>query len=156
MKEKDFQIGDFIKFCQEIFFTDQDGVETTQDIVYEIGKICALNNIGNVWVNDSEGQEYQITVDEIEPLPLTPEILEKNGFKKYPYKNSYWYCDEMLELFMKIVCIFPIKDRELYSLLSVTTPRLTAGEDDVYIRCDYVHELQQVLRLCKIEKEIVL
>ena len=89
MKAKDFQIGDFIKFRQEIFLTDQDGVETTQDIVYEIGKICALNNIGNVWVNDSEGQEYQITVDEIEPIPLTPEILEKNEYSYNEIRRAW-------------------------------------------------------------------
>ena len=120
-------------------------------------KVCSIMNHYRTSIYFYyNGSELIVQDFQIEPIPLTPEILEKNGFKKYPYKNSYWYCDEMLELFMKIVCIFPIKDRELYSLLSATTPRLTAGEDDVYIRCDYVHELQHTLKLCGIEKEIVL
>ena len=106
------------------------------------------------WI-DTEDEE-EIGMYAVQPIPLTPEILEKNGFEKYPYANNYWYCDDMLELFVKIVCIFPIKDRELRSSLSTATPRLTAGEDDVYIRCDYVHELQHALKLCGIEKEIVL
>lgn len=129
-----------------------------------IGEICSISAANHkypdlieyVLAGKFNESSHTIGLEKVLPIPLTPEILEKNGFKKYPYKNSYWYCDEMLELFMKIVCIFPIKDRKIYSLLSTAAPRLTAGEDDVYIRCDYVHELQHALKLCGIEKEIVL
>ena len=145
-KITDFQIGDFIKFRQEIFLTDQDGVETTQDIVYEIGKICALNNIGNVWVNDCEGQEYQITVDEIEPIPLTPEILERNDFE---HEDSVGYVYDDYETKYKVIVdlSFPaINILHNYELASYCA----------YCGDVNLHDLQHALKHCEIKKEIIL
>jgi len=151
MNTKDLNLEDLV------LYTDKEG---------EIETPCKINslNLNGEWsaqiLNSKfifQGDNNECSVEEcLLPIPLTPEILEKNGFEKYPYKNSYWYCGEMLELFVKIVCIFPIEDRKLRSSLPAPVPRLSAGEDDVYIRCDYVHELQHALEFCGIDKEIVL
>jgi hypothetical protein len=79
---------------------------------------------------------------EIQPIPLTPEILEKNGFE-YFHKN--------------------------YSSLSYDHPfklKMTNWPDEnglggLWTICDiveirFVHQLQHALRLCEIEKEIEL
>ena len=79
-----------------------------------------------------------------EPIPLTPEILEKNGFRKLvTYGTEKWLCDNLR--------------LNVYS--SDGTWRFCADTNRnensvIYIR--FVHELQHALRLCKIDKEIEL
>lgn len=89
---------------------------------------------------------------EFEPIPLTSEILEKNGFE----------LDDR------------IKDYRLYTGID---NRVTADNDKEYMnsnnewyvhvdsedfysiaKCEltYVHELQHLLRLCKIDKEFII
>lgn len=76
-------------------------------------------------------------IDEIRPIPLTAEILEKNGF----------YYDEDRKAYLMGV-IFRVKP-ERYGLFSFEI-----------CGCPYpldtVHQLQHALKLCGIEKEIIL
>lgn len=77
-------------------------------------------------------------IEEIEPIPLTEEILEKNGFVN---KDDEWvhYCD------------FPFIDFILNKYSS-----------GFYIDClpnvsvDYVHELQHAFKLFKVDEEIII
>lgn len=91
--------------------------------------------------------------DEIEPIPLTPEILEKNGMHLYNRKTN-----SLME-----ECnhsgIFEEDDdyRVELSLGYDGIIRWTINGDEYTIMpLDYVHQLQQALRLCGIEKEIIL
>lgn len=71
-----------------------------------------------------------------EPIPLTAEILEKNGFSKTTEAefNYYQMPDDCFEIDINHVgCAYSV---------------------DVIIK--YVHQLQHALRLCGIDKEIVL
>lgn len=142
MKVEDLMTGDWVKFHLEIFLTDYEGIETVHDDVLEIGKVSALNSVGNVWVTDSEGQEYQVIDEEIEPIPLTPEILEKNGFElikgTYPTLRNHYR-----DIIFQIVKIEETKYNK---------PFYTFKGCPIY----YVHELQHALKLCGIKKEIVL
>lgn len=85
----------------------------------------------------------ELSYDEICPIPLTPEILEKNGWVKNLY-SAESYDNEELE------CL-----------------SLWVGEDgknkwwwhvgvELVTPINYVHELQHALRLCGIEKEVKL
>lgn len=76
--------------------------------------------------------------DEIKPIPLTPEILVKNGFT-----NGEFYAESHIE------------DWQIMSDCSNLAARSKRGWS-IDIPCRYVHELQHTLRLCGIEKEIVL
>ena len=77
---------------------------------------------------------WEITM--IEPIPLTPEILDKNGFvyNELPFVQGW----------------------EQFGLT------LHRGSNGYHIGCginvsliiDYVHQLQHAIRLCGIEKEI--
>lgn len=77
----------------------------------------------------------------LRPIPLTREILEKNGMKFRT--NVGWFAEDdeyFLEISTKGDNVYwTINDWE-YSLLKL----------------NYVHELQHALKLCRIEKEIVL
>ena len=70
--------------------------------------------------------------DDIQPIPLTPEIFEKNEFKNIDEDNDcygfyiYW------------------RNENGYSI----------GMQDLHLH--FVHELQHALRLCGIEKEIII
>ena len=83
-----------------------------------------------VWL--THGKTY-IPIGDIEPIPLTPEILEKNGFLNDGV--SFWYLD------FRIV------------LSTSKGVSLVCGRQK---RFKFVHELQHAMRLCEIEKEIVI
>lgn len=115
MKANELMIGDWVK--------SRGKVERVRE-VYD-GYICT----------DSFEDSHDYHFD---PIPLTPEILEKNGFvyNAIPFVDSW----------------------EQFGLA------LYRGGNGYRINCginvsliiDYVHELQNVLRLCGIEKEIKL
>ena len=79
---------------------------------------------------------------DLEPIPLTPEIFEKNGWerdidKEWKYNNSHIlprYCYQWEKRNMKI---------EMYAGLEGFTISLIIGR-----RFYAVHELQHILRLC--------
>ena len=80
---------------------------------------------------------------QFQPIQLTPEILEKNGFEgikegRFPSLRNY-YNDIIFQL-------EGIKEEGNYKILYIfkNIPIL------------YVHELQHALRLCRVDKEIVL
>ena len=77
-------------------------------------------------------------VSKIQPIPLTAEILEKNGFI-----NGEFYVSSHIE------------DWQIMSDGSHLAARSERGWC-IDIPCRYVHELQHALRLCQIEKEIEL
>lgn len=92
---------------------------------------------------------------EVEPIPLTPEILEKNGFvaNKHVYPYPYYeYINEEDKL--KISFAFPKGNRTSYK-----EPWVYIDSEYVFIEhlpCIYVHQLQHALRLCEIDKTITL
>ena len=85
------------------------------------------------------------------PIPLTKEILEKNGFGFCDVHEGYycqhgsvwtgWWIYEDLEL--------AVTDYEAKWPVWLNIP-------DTNIKVEYVHELQHALKLCGIDKEIIL
>lgn len=120
MEARDLMIGDKLKtvFSQKVVK------------VKEIKQSC-------IYTEDN-GYEY----NEIEPIPLTPEILEKNGFEKE------WDEDIMLMVCDNII----VETGDNYKLYKDGKMYLRRVLAPLY----YVHQLQHALRLCGIEKEIIL
>ena len=81
----------------------------------------------------------ELEVPEWQPIPLTVEILEKSGFED-TICDAFW---------ISTSCNLLWKDGKLQNFCR-------EEDDEVYIPCEYVHELQHALRLCKVDKEIVL
>ena len=97
------------------------------------------------WVVVGSGEPFKIGIidpdflfwDEVQPIPLTPEILEKNGFSdNYAYDNLSYATDFVGDI------------------IGVHIVGKGGVMDEMYFK--YVHELQHALRLCGIEKEIIL
>lgn len=72
-------------------------------------------------------------------IPITTEILEKNGFET----RGFWY-------------VYTEKDEEISLCFEdeYIVSDLSKGNADVHFYPKYVHELQQAIRLIGITKEI--
>ena len=81
----------------------------------------------------------------LQPIPLTPEILEKNGFKK---EGRYFIIEDDY---------YDVSIREITdSIWRVKYCNTEFSAFDCILHIAFIHELQHALRLCGIEKEIVL
>lgn len=87
----------------------------------------------------------------IEPIPITSEILEKNGFKG----EMYAFLDISPNLYLEYY-YHEHRLREWWTGIDEWNNDAEVKEIVFKCQCHYVHELQHALRLCGIEKEIVL
>ena len=88
-------------------------------------------------------------LDDLEPIPITPEILEKNGWELFRFGNSY-----CMQIHIQMAGDgFEMQDITIHRMkvLEVHTSTST-----LYMPIKYVHQLQHALKLCGIEKEIKL
>lgn len=123
MNIKDLMVGDWVR---------NDLGETQQ--VVELREIGAMLYYNDVY-----------SYDGIEPIPLTPEFLEKNFGEAR--NGGYFDGDEFYELF----------------IIEVTDGTWIIKQDNIefsniprqQVMVSYVHELQHALKFCGIEKEIV-
>ena len=149
---KVLMIGDFVIGCIE---TDIVG-EATYKILC---KVTDINHYGDVrcealkpFPNELDWQDGD-DFSWIEPIPLTSEILERNGMHLYNRKtNSLMEECNHSDIFEE--------DDDYRVELSLDydgSIRWTINGDEYTIMpLDYVHQLQHALRLCGIEKTIEL
>ena len=92
-------------------------------------------------------------ITSLSPIPLTPEILEKNGMHLYNRKTN-----NLMEECNHSDCFEEDEDYKVELSLDYNGKiRWTINGDEYTIMpLDYVHQLQHALRLCGIEKEIEL
>lgn len=129
MKANELMIGDWVR------------------IGNRVEQITKLKEVGNeqqffsvYYYHTEDKAEEGCCIDEIQPIPLTAEILEKNGFI---CKGAWMISGEDLGL---------KQCGDYFKLLPYYYDYNTTGMCDIY----YVHELQHALKLCGIDKEIVL
>lgn len=95
---------------------------------------------------NGEYEPIEIEEDKIFPAPLSPEILERNGFKWNRYNTS-----------LNLTCGTIHMGYGFYKYcLSVSDWDDDGTTQIVSMECKYLHHLQNILRLCGIEKEIEL
>lgn len=99
---------------------------------------CAENGGVNCW-------EYN---NKYEPIPLTTEILEKNGFDRNEFIPHYTGIDNRVSLH---------NDKEYMNSRNEWHVHIDSEDYCTIANCEltYIHELQHLLKLCKIYKEIV-
>lgn len=105
-------------------------------------QVCSLYQFtGEVglWRNDSQICE---NVADLTPIPLTPEILEKNGCL-HTAENRI-LCD----WFDGRITVRKYNNREWYELF--------VGSNQMKFKLMFVHQLQRAMNLAGIEKEIIL
>jgi len=98
--------------------------------------------------------------EEIKPIPLTPEILEKNGFERDAFTNlspDFFYEDDACSISINLNSTCDkcksiwVKNRNLRITASIEESRHSLQKKPLLL-----HQLQHALRLCGIEKEIIL
>ena len=131
MKATDLMIGDWVLYGQRFAIIKElyNGYVTI---------LCSING-RNEYVEE--------TYDNIEPIPLTLEILKKNKLNinmNNSYTNILGYFDEDENNLLEIY----IEEDEIWWSISYA--------EYTILRLRYVHELQHALKLCGIKKEIEL
>lgn len=124
------------------------------DIKYIPGDLCIVKGKVESVCEVDRDNDFSITTDqhpfirlsEVKPIPLTPEILEKNGWKKEVMSrgvtNSHW--------------VYTKPDIEEYGYFPIYIEKGIGDEFDVYPFTDnnvctqiayikYVHQLQHLL-----------
>lgn len=134
MDTKELQIGDLVLYTEfgKNEFHRVEIVEPTR-----------------VWLN---GCNTYVPDEFIKPIPITPEILEKNGFVRIEEYEKYEWSENSAEEWV------------IFEQLSFSDDLGVVYVED-YSRqiplhyhnsINYVHELQHAFRLCGINKDIVL
>ena len=97
---------------------------------------------GSLSLKTRQGNLVHYRLEDIHPIPLTPEVLEKSGFTHDKWSKKIWrYEDEESEV------VYYIESSRL---------EITNDVCKMHITCKSVAELQHALRLAKVGKEIVL
>ncbi len=110
--------------------------------------------LGESWVNleidPEQGDPFEFEPSEIRGVPITPEILEKNGFVKESevgYERFEWRESGVAII---LNCLMH-SDRRIFTL---TTSNL--GVNGWLLRTEHIHQLQCAIRLAGFDKEIEL
>lgn len=132
MKVEDIQIGDW--------------VQNPLGAPYQVLAIhfYKINGDGDGYYGihlKNKGAEARLEIYDLHPVPLTPEILEKNG-----WEHKWWWVHPS-------TCIcFQEKITGDFRVM----PNTECDKRDWFATIKYVHELQHLYKICGIDKEIVL
>lgn len=141
MKAEELQIGDWVLWKNKPVQIAQ-----ISGIKYSFGHI----EVVLAHCNDDNLLESH-DIKSIEPIPITPEILERNGFvikKKWAQIGNFGDSPLIMWHFEDDAILYDFRhELEIHEN--------DAGKVHIQIQCDYVHQLQQLLRFCGINKEII-
>lgn len=135
VKISDLSVGDWV--------LNRQGVPT---------KVQVIVSEGNMRCGEDAKPEHSvhIWVTDVEPIPITPEILEKNGWlppRKAIELDTWWWTngvDKAIEAY----------EYEGEWALTIIEQKEIQYRNRVGIGLKYVHQLQHALRLAGVEKEI--
>ena len=122
-----------------------------------IVKVTGFNE-GIVYGVSKQGRHWCPT-RRVEPIPLTPEILEKNGFEKVLDEDGtecYRYYNSAADGYIKISLYYGGDGDwsiEIVNYEKFDNNEIVYNNNFIFLK---VHQLQHALRLCKIDKEIIL
>lgn len=145
MKAKGLMVGDLIK-TKNNFSVDNE----------LNNKYCKVQLLGDkyiaaVLIDEPEKRPYGDEVS-FEEIPLTAKILEKNGFKVPGHLVWNLGCGAEVQLVPET---HDLQNPYLGYRL-VVKQKVFGINDTVICHLKYVHQLQNALKLCEIEKEIII
>ena len=144
MKATELMIGDWVDFYH---FYEPEKKIVTRHRVTDIYGSCLDGLVG------ISNHQNPVHADHIEPVKITPEILEKNGFEVQDQgggRRDVWIgfgvdCEGDIEVEFKYNVPVYLKIDGGFK-----------GEYYTSANIKYIHQLQHALRLCGIEKEIIM
>ena len=144
MEENKLMVGDWVKY-------------TLTDISIRIAGLIKhyLHGYTVYAYTGTYNQLQSFSSDYVEPIPLTEELLLKNGFVQ-PFKDdSSIYCEakENVDWFYRINIHYDVQEGFFIDAY-ITNKKHLHSEKDFSGLIKYVHELQHILFVSGIEKEI--
>lgn len=141
----DISIGDWVrvKMCK----WDYDDPDTLDAKVFSIEG----DSVGVGY--DNSGIVMIAFVDDLQPIPITVEVLEKNGFVDNGVGQHYLKCGNGITA---RVGRSPLFHDGCWLVATDKQENETVSTTCVLFNARHIHELQRVLRLAKVRKEIVL
>lgn len=140
LKISDLSVGDWVR--------TKDG-NVTVDIISPL-EVVVMNDYGNL---------RACKIEDIEPIPITAEILEANGFMRCSVEFSIYEYTTLLGKILRTTQVHLTTPQSINVFLHDTT--IERGfyhreKTSVHILRDelYVHDLQHALRLAGLDKEI--
>lgn len=128
-----------------------------KNVPNEILIVDTIDSIRDIVYLDLDGLGITEKIENIEPIPLTREILKKNGFTGGEYKSytgDVWYLKE--EGFRKIGLTMSRKESTLWGEKIKPLSPDSIGYNFAVPNIKFVHELQHALKICEINKNIIL
>lgn len=76
----------------DLVMVKESSLQFAKDKIFKVISSLSSGFLNVVMLNDSS-TTYSISNNAIRPIPLTPDILKKNGWKKFkrPYSSDYCY-----------------------------------------------------------------
>lgn len=161
-------VGDFYR-------VNRDGICISKGSIVEVRAIDADNKldekglVGSAYCHPLDEEQFEfdggIWCDFLDPIPLTPEILEKNGFRRAKEQETALstvymspYPVRVCEAAKVKVVFYDLPICGVNVLVQIEADTRSGGGVNSLHSCDieYVHQLQHALRICGIEKEIEL
>lgn len=130
MKAVDLMIGDWVKIKGHLDYDKVQEIARDESMQWYISFACSATLF----------RAY-----EFEPVPLTPEILEKNGFEMFKYDGWVHYYRIFGNGAIPFVLHSIIGGEMLSQEVDIFS---TSTNTNCGIDVNYVHELQHALRLC--------
>jgi hypothetical protein len=147
MKVEDLMIGDWVEV------TNSDHLKYVQ-----VGAIFD----DSILTQEAEYESEEININDLQPIQLTEEILHNNGFKNDVIAQKSIIVEGASNFSVILISEdnrITINNIDEY-LNSFNKWNIHIDTEDMRTLCTveitYVHELQHILKFCKIEKEIVL
>ena len=148
MKEKELMTGAFV------YFNCFDGSKIV---------VCVTGFKDGIVYGDSKKGSHWCNIEKVEPIPLTPEVLARMGFtiEEVP-KYDDTYAEDEYTATIKCVdsrkCEVKIEYNTYWKKLRAFNydPHNRLEFTSIETQVEYVHELQHILRVIKVDKELEL
>ena len=142
----DLSIGDWVQ--ARMVKWDYDDLDITPPMkIVKIEKDCVRLGFS------LDDLEFEVFVDDLQPIPITAEVLEKNGFVDNGVGQHYLKCGNGVTVrvgrspLFHDGCWLVATDKQVDETITTTCVLFNAKQ---------LHELQRAMRLAKVGKEIVL
>ena len=117
-------------------------------------RLYDMKAITNIVYLDQDGRGVAEKFENIEPIPLTSEILEKNGFKKKVWRE--YREPDVITYAIGGGFFIEVTADEYWLVDNCSDSNDCYYTSNWITKVEYVHKLQHLMRDLEIEKEIVL
>ena len=148
LKISDLSVGDWVEIDHEEY-----GWEPARL------NVCGDIGVGAYFKDIDSDEEYDCTLCQLRPIPITPEILEKNGFTRGSSEFPIYEYTTLLGKILRATQVYLTTPQSVNVFLhdtSIERGYYHREKTSVHILRDelYVHDIQHALRLAGLDKEI--